>query len=1454
MKKLLFFVAMFCLIIAHTVYAQNINLTFTGSATDGRYVQLDSVRVDNISRNWTEILLYPDTVLTLTDETGVGEVEGSVSNCFSYPNPFHGTTNVFLTMLQSEIVTLQVYSMAGQLIMGKQVQVEAGENRFEISLVCKQTCFLLVRTSHGQLVQKLINTGSSGENNIAYISCLKTAPTKKQKHFSQNHFKAGDVLKIVGYVTHHGVVFASNEILQPQTTGEFFKLLFGLPAIGLPVIATDTVSSITDSSAVSGGNIATDSGAAVTARGVCWDTIPNPTIHGSHTTDSVGTGSFTSQITGLEASTVYYVRAYATNAAGTAYGNELSFTTLSGLPAIGLPVIATDTVSSITDSSAVSGGNIATDSGAAVTARGVCWDTIPNPTIRGSHTTDSAGTGCFTSHITGLKANTVYYVRAYATNAVGTAYGNQVSFTTPGVKANGFFAVSATTRVCFSPGNLQWSATNGGTTATTHAVAGNGTAAGTWRFAPQQYGMIGNDNSNISSTYTGWIDLFGWGTSGYDKKYPYMTNSSYLDYGNGSSSISGTNYDWGVYNAIFNPKTNTTDAPGTWRTLTEDEWIYLLNTRTTSSGIRYAKATVMGVSGLIIVPDNWDSSVYVLKNINSGSAKDASNTINATVWSRMESAGCVFLPAAGSRYVASCNNVGSVGRYWTATNRNDPEAYNLLFSSGFLGFGSAERCAAYAVRLVRKANVPVPILTTKPVSGITDSSAVSGGIIVTDGGAAVVACGVCWDTIPNPTIRGSHTTDSVGTGGFTSHITGLKANTAYYVRAYATNAALTAYGNEVVFIAKNAATNDAIFSVSGIDSVCFSPGNLQWSATGGGTTATSHAVAGNGTAAGTWRFAPNQWDMCGYNNDSISSSYTGWIDLFGWGTSGYNKKYPFMTSISTTDYGNGNSSISGTNYDWGVYNAIYNFKTQTTDTPGTWRTLTSAEWSYLMDKRKTSSGIRYAKATVLGVSGLIIVPDNWNSSVYNLQKTNSVSAKYESNTINASDWSRMDSAGCVFLPAAGTRYGTISDLVSNNGSYWSAEYIGSDYVYYLFFNQNYLDALGYGSKNSGYAVRLVRKADVPVTMLTTNIVGCITDSSAVSGGNIATDGGIAVTARGVCWDTISNPTIRGSHTTDSAGTGSFTSHITGLRANTVYYVRAYATNAEGTAYGNEVLFKTTFAADKNALFSVSAAKQVVFSPGNLQWSATNGGNVATSHVVADSSSTASGTWRFAPNQWDIIGANNSNIDSSYSGWIDLFGWGTSGYNNYYPYLCSTNKTDYGNYGNGGASNISGTYYDWGVYNAIYNPKTNKMDNPGTWRTLTIDEWIYLLNTRKTSNGIRYAKATVVGVAGLIIVPDNWDGSVYTLKNSNSNTEKYTSNTINASDWAKMESSGCVFLPAAGTRYGTSVGGFPAGGHYWSTTYDACGEAYYINIWSSELYHTFGSIAIGQSVRLVRDAK
>lgn len=193
----------------------------------------------------------------------------------------------------------------------------------------------------------------------------------------------------------------------------------------LSTITTITVSSITSVTATGGGNISSDGGGAVTARGVCWSTTSSPTVSNSKTTDGSGTGSFTSQITGLSAGTLYYVRSYATNSAGTVYGNEVTFSA-SAVPA----TITTTVISNITATTASGGGNITLDGGAAITARGVCWSTTSSPTIANSKTTDATGTGNFTSSITGLNGNTTYYVRAYATNSQGTAYGNEVNFKT----------------------------------------------------------------------------------------------------------------------------------------------------------------------------------------------------------------------------------------------------------------------------------------------------------------------------------------------------------------------------------------------------------------------------------------------------------------------------------------------------------------------------------------------------------------------------------------------------------------------------------------------------------------------------------------------------------------------------------------------------------------------------------------------------------------------------------------------------------------------------------------------------------------------------------------------------------------------------------------------------------------------------------------------------------------
>ena len=192
----------------------------------------------------------------------------------------------------------------------------------------------------------------------------------------------------------------------------------------LPTVTTAAISNIAGTTATCGGIVTSNGGLPVTARGVCWSNSPTPTISNPHTSDAIGTGSFISNITGLTYGVTYYVMAYVTTAAGTTYGTQQSFTTFL------LPTLTTTAPTNVSYGSATSGGNISSDGGATITARGVCWSTNQNPTLSNTFSNDGIGTGGFTSSITGLTPYTTYYVNAYATNIAGTSYGTQVSFTT----------------------------------------------------------------------------------------------------------------------------------------------------------------------------------------------------------------------------------------------------------------------------------------------------------------------------------------------------------------------------------------------------------------------------------------------------------------------------------------------------------------------------------------------------------------------------------------------------------------------------------------------------------------------------------------------------------------------------------------------------------------------------------------------------------------------------------------------------------------------------------------------------------------------------------------------------------------------------------------------------------------------------------------------------------------
>jgi hypothetical protein len=200
--------------------------------------------------------------------------------------------------------------------------------------------------------------------------------------------------------------------------------------IPLPTVSTDAISNIGQTGASGGGQVSGGTGGTISARGVCWSITASPTIANSKTVDGTGTGTFLSSLTGLTSETPYYVRAYATNESGTVYGNQVQFQTTGAFVA---PTVTTTNISAITNSSASSGGNVTSDGGSAVTARGVCWSTSTNPTIANSKTENGTGTGSFTSSLTSLSLSTTYYVRAYATNAAGTSYGGQVSFQTTGL-------------------------------------------------------------------------------------------------------------------------------------------------------------------------------------------------------------------------------------------------------------------------------------------------------------------------------------------------------------------------------------------------------------------------------------------------------------------------------------------------------------------------------------------------------------------------------------------------------------------------------------------------------------------------------------------------------------------------------------------------------------------------------------------------------------------------------------------------------------------------------------------------------------------------------------------------------------------------------------------------------------------------------------------------------------
>lgn len=531
-----------------------------------------------------------------------------------------------------------------------------------------------------------------------------------------------------------GVYSAELSNLQPNTTyvyeafarnaggiGASGKVNFTTRELELPTVKTSVVENVGISTASCGGNVINNGGTDVTERGVCWSTNHTPTMNENHVAAGSGLGEYNCNMSNLSANTTYYVRAYAKNSKGIAYGEEKSFTTLDYT----LPEVTTANVTEITQTTAKGGGEVTSDGGKVVTERGICWSSNHNPTVDNHKIPSGEGIGGFTANISGLNAHTKYYVRAYAINSKGAAYGNEVSFTT------------SATQPTVSTGSV--------TNITNASATGNGNVTDDGGDAVTERGICWSTSHNptISGNH----------------------NNSGTGAGEFSVSITGLSA-----NTTYYIKAYAINSQGT---AYGDE----VNFKTDDIG----KPTV--------TTNNVTNITQTTATCGGNVTADGGSTVTArgVCWSTSQN------PTVNGNHTSNGTGTGSFTSSITGLSPNTTY-YVRAYATNSAG-------TAYGTQrtFTTLSQIYVPTVTTNSVTNITQTTATCGGNVVNNGGATVTARGVCWSTSSNPTINNSHTSNGTGTGSFTSNITGLTAGTTYYVRAYATNSAGTGYGETRTF-------------------------------------------------------------------------------------------------------------------------------------------------------------------------------------------------------------------------------------------------------------------------------------------------------------------------------------------------------------------------------------------------------------------------------------------------------------------------------------------------------------------------------------------------------------------------------------------------------------------------------------------------------------------------------